>query len=79
LAAVYIELLGGTATGFVAGIRQPDSKLPIRARPNRIDLDPSFHLDAKSMRPIRAHAPTAEELKAHAKFLTRAKKPDLAK
>jgi hypothetical protein len=27
------------------------------------------------MRPIRAHAPTAEELKAHAKFLEELKNP----
>ena len=74
LAAVYIELLGG---------RQPDLSLESgsqtqagdQSAKNSIDPDPSFHLDAKPMRPIRVHAPTAEELKAHAKFLEELKNP----
>jgi len=74
LASVYIELLGG---------RQPvlslDSDSQTQAgdqgAPNSIDPDPSFHLDAKPIRHIRAHAPTAEELKEHAKFLEELKNP----
>ena len=74
LAAVYIELLGG---------RQPllsldsDNQIQVanQGAPNSVDSGSSFQLDAKPMRPIRAHAPTAEELKAHAKFLEELKNP----
>ncbi|MDC0650202.1 DNA polymerase III subunit epsilon [Candidatus Puniceispirillum sp.] len=74
LAAVYIELLGG---------RQPVLSLELHSQTqhadegaeNGLDLDPSFHFDARSVRPIRAHEPTAEELRAHAKFLEELKNP----
>ena len=74
LAAVYIELLGGRQPGFsLESDRQ--TKAADQGASNSIDPDPSFHLDAKPMRPIRAHAPTDEELKAHAKFLEELKNP----
>ena len=74
LAAVYIELLGGRQPGLSL---ESDSQTQAadQGAPNSVDPAPSFHLDAKSMRPIRAHAPTAEELKAHAKFLAELKNP----
>ena len=74
LAAVYIELLGGRQPGFsLESDRQ--TKAADQGASNSIDPEPSFHLDAKPMRPIRAHAPTDEELKAHAKFLEELKNP----
>ncbi|MDC1406881.1 DNA polymerase III subunit epsilon [Candidatus Puniceispirillum sp.] len=74
LAAVYIELLGGRQPGLSL---DSDSQIQVgdQGAPNSTDPDPSFHLDAKPMRPIRAHAPTTEELKAHAKFLEELKNP----
>ena len=74
LAAVYIELLGGRQPGLSL---EPDSQTRAadQGAPNSIDPDPSFHLDAKPMRSIRAHAPTARELKAHAEFLEELKNP----
>ena len=74
LAAVYIELLGGRQPGFSLE-SDSQTKAADQGEPNSIDPDPSFHLDAKPMRPIRAHAPTAKELKAHAKFLEELKNP----
>ena len=74
LAAVYIELLGGRQPGLLLE-SDSQTKAADQGEPNSIDPDPSFHLDAKPKRPIRAHAPTAAELKAHAKFLEELKNP----
>jgi DNA polymerase-3 subunit epsilon len=74
LAAVYIELLGGRQPGLSLESNS-QSHAGDQGAPNSIDPDPSFYLDAKPIRPIRAHAPTAEELKAHAKFLEELKNP----
>jgi DNA polymerase III subunit epsilon len=68
LAAAYIELLGGRQPGLSLD-SDNQTKAGDQGAPNNVDPDPSFHLDAELIRPIRAHAPTAEELKAHAKFL----------
>ena len=74
LASVYIELLGGRQPGLSLESNS-QSQAGDQGAPNSTDPDPSFHLDAKPMRPIRAHAPTAEELKAHTKFLEELKNP----
>ena len=65
LASVYIELLGGRQPGLSLESNS-QSQAGDQGAPNSIDPDPSFHLDAK---------PTAEELKAHAKFLEELKNP----
>ena len=74
LAAVYIELLGGRQPGLSL-VSDNQTQAADHGASNSIDFDPSFHLDVKPMRPIRAHAPTAEELEAHAKFLKELKNP----
>ena len=74
LAAVYIELLGGQQPGLSLESNS-ETQAADQGAPNSIDPEPSFHLDAKLMRPIRSHAPTAEELKAHIKFLEELKNP----
>ena len=74
LAAVYIELLGGRQPGLSL-VSDNQTEAADHGAPNSTDLDPSLHLDVKPMRPIRAHAPTAEELEAHAKFLKELKNP----
>ena len=74
LAAVYIELLGGRQPGLSLD-SDSQTQAGDQGAPNSTDLDPNFHLDAKPIRPIRAHAPTAEELKAHEKFLEELKNP----
>ncbi|MDB9891539.1 hypothetical protein OAD74_09215 [Alphaproteobacteria bacterium] len=74
LAAVYIELLGGRQPGLSL---ESDSQTQAadHGAANSTEPDPGFHLDAKLVRPIRAHAPNADELKAHAKFLEELKNP----
>ena len=74
LAAVYIELLGGRQPGLSLEL-DSQTQAADQGAPNSIEPDPRLHLDAKLMRPIRAHAPTADELKAHAKFLEELKNP----
>ena len=74
LAAVYVELLGGRQPGLSLD-SDNQTQAGDQGASNSMDSDPSFHLDAKPMRPIRLHAPTAEELKAHAKFLEELKNP----
>jgi len=74
LASVYIELLGGRQPGLSLD-SDSQTQAGDQGAPNSIDPDPSFHLDAKPIRHIRAHAPTAEELKEHAKFLEELKNP----
>ena len=74
LAAVYIELLGGRQPGLSLESHS-QTQAADQGAENSIDPDPSFHLDAKPMRPIRAHSPTAGELQAHAKFLEELKNP----
>jgi len=74
LASVYIELLGGRQPGL--SLEQDiQTQTTYQGAQNSIEPDPSFYLDAKPMRPIRAHAPTTEELRAHAKFLEELKNP----
>jgi DNA polymerase-3 subunit epsilon len=74
LAAVYIELLGGRQPGLLL---ESDSQIQAvdQGVPNSIGPEPNFHLDGKPIRPIRAHAPNAQELEAHAKFLEELKNP----
>ena len=74
LAAVYIELLGGRQPGLSLD-SDNHTQAADQGASNSIDAVSSFHLDVKPMRPIRAHGPTAEELKAHAKFLEELKNP----
>jgi DNA polymerase III subunit epsilon len=74
LAAVYIELLGGRQPGLSLEL-DSQTQVADQGAQNSIDPDPSFHLDGQPTRPIRAHAPTAEELRAHEKFLEELKNP----
>ena len=72
LASVYIELLGGRQPGLLLGADQnPNGK----ASQDEAAKDPHFHIDVKNIRPIRAHAPTNDELLAHTKFLKSLKDP----
>ena len=72
LASVYIELLGGRQPGLLLDADQDTNRKTLQ---NEIVEDPCFHIDAKNIRPIRAHAPTDEELAAHAEFVACLKDP----
>jgi len=74
LAGVYIELLGGRQPGLLldtASQNQTDAKITSIGA----DSGPKFEIDGTNFRPIRAHAPTADELEAHANFVAGIKDP----
>ncbi len=72
LASVYIELLGGRQPGLLLDAEQkPKSK----ALQDGVAEDSYLQTHVKNIRAIRAHAPTDDELKAHAKFLASLKDP----
>ncbi len=62
LAEVYLELLGGRQTGFA--LAAPGAAPATQSR-----------IVARTARPARAHAPSAEELEAHAGLLKKFKAP----
>ena len=72
LASVYIELLGGRQPGLLLDAEQESKS---KASQGGVVEDSYFHSDVKNIRAIRAHAPTDDELKAHAKFLASLKDP----
>ena len=66
LASVYVELLGGRQPGLLL---DADANSKSKTPQDDAAEDPCFHIDAKNIRPIRAHAPTEDELAAHAEFI----------
>ena len=72
LASVYIELLGGRQPGLML---DADQNFESKTSKDEVAEDPYFQIDEKNIRPIRAHAPTDEELAAHAEFLAYVKDP----
>ena len=74
LSNVYIELLGGLQPGLLL---EPEAKkkTQIQAFPNEADHQTNSQTHVKKTRPVRAHSPTAEELKAHTIFLESIKNP----
>jgi DNA polymerase-3 subunit epsilon len=72
LARVYIELLGGRQPGLLLDADQ-DSKS--KASGDEAFENPNFQIDANNVRPLRSHAPTEDELKAHAEFVACLKDP----
>ena len=72
LASVYIELLGGRQPGLLL---DADQNSMSKMAQHGVAEEPYFQIDEKNIRPIRAHAPTDEELAAHAEFLACLKDP----
>lgn len=72
LANVYIELLGGRQPGLLLNADQNSKSKTFQGE---VIEDPHFQIDEKNIRPIRAHAPTDEELAAHERFLACLKNP----
>ena len=75
LASVYVELLGGRQPGLSLGA---DSKIDIPAaviNPDTASSMLQIDRDNKPVRPIRPHAPSAEEQAAHDVFLAKLKDP----
>ena len=72
LASVYIELLGGRQPGLLLDADQNSAN---KTSKDNVGEEPCFHIDAKKIRPVRAHAPTDDELAAHREFVSRLKDP----
>ena len=72
LARVYIELLGGRQPGLLLDANQDSASKMSR---DEAFENPHFQIDGKNIRPIRVHAPTEDELKAHADFIACLKDP----
>ena len=72
LARVYIELLGGRQPGLLLDANQGSKS---KASPDEVLENPHFQIDLNKIRPIRLHAPTDDELAAHAEFVARLKDP----
>ena len=75
LASVYIELLGGRQPGLSLGA--DNKNVPAAAAINAEHASSMLQVDTdkKPVRPIRPHAPSAEETTAHDAFLTKFKNP----
>ena len=72
LASVYIELLGGRQPGLLL---DADPNSVNKMSKDNVGEEPCFHIDAQKARPVRAHAPTDDELAAHREFVLRLKDP----
>jgi DNA polymerase-3 subunit epsilon len=72
LASVYIELLGGRQPGLLL---DGDQKFERKTLQNETYEDLNFQVEVKNILPTRAHAPTEEELVAHAEFVGGLKNP----
>ena len=72
LARVYIELLGGRQPGLLLDDNQ-DSKS--KTPRDEVFENPNFQIDVNNIRPVRLHAPTEDELTAHAEFVACLKDP----
>ena len=72
LASVYIELLGGRQPGLsLDAYEKTQGEMP----QNGANESSKFKIDAEDARPIRAHAPTDDELAAHTEFVAGLKEP----
>ena len=78
LASVYVELLGGRQPSLSLGAENKNDNeadaINVKYTPSMLQVD----RDKRPQRPIRPHAPTAEETTAHVTFLAKLK-DDLAK
>ena len=72
LASIYIELLGGRQPGLHL---DADQSSKIETLQDEEVEDMRVEIGARNIRSIRAHAPTDEELSAHAEFLACLKDP----
>ena len=75
LASVYIELLGGRQPGLSLGAENKNDTVAVannnKQKSSVLQIDP----DKKTIRPIRPHVPSVEEMAAHNAFLAKLKDP----
>ena len=75
LASVYVELLGGRQPGLSLGAENKNEPVSVASNAEQASSMLQVDRDKKPSRPIRPHAPSAEETAAHEAFLTKLKDP----
>ena len=75
LASVYVELLGGRQPGLSLGAENKNDTAAVAIDAEQVSSMLQIDRDKKPVRPIRPHAPTAEEKAAHDAFLAKLKDP----
>jgi DNA polymerase-3 subunit epsilon len=75
LASVYVELLGGRQPGLSLGAENKNDTAAVVIDAKQASSMLQIDRDKKPVRPIRPHAPTAEETAAHDAFLAKLKDP----
>lgn len=73
LATVYIELLGGRQPGLSLTPDVQKEEFLVYENKGLADSNTTAGLDTKTIRPIRPHAPSPQEIAAHEKFLKKIK------
>ena len=75
LASVYVELLGGRQPGLSLGAENKNEPAVVAVNAEQASSMLQIDRDKKQVRPIRPHAPSAEEMAAHDAFLVKLKDP----
>ena len=75
LASVYIELLGGRQPGLSLGAENKNDAAVVASNADHVPSILQVDNDKKPAQPVRPHAPSAEEIKAHKSFLAKLKDP----
>ena len=75
LASVYFELLGGRQPGLSLGAENKNEAAAVAFDAEQASSFLQIDSDKKPVRPIRPHAPSAEETVAHDAFLAKVKDP----
>ena len=75
LASVYVELLGGRQPGLSFGAENKNDTMAVAIDAERGSSVLQIDTNKKTVRPIRPHAPSAEERLAHDLFLAKLKDP----
>ena len=75
LASVYVELLGGRQPGLSLGVDTKNAPAEVAINAEHASSMLQVDSDKKPVRPIRPHAPSAEETAAHDAFLAKLKDP----
>ena len=75
LASVYVELLGGRQPGLSLGAGNKNGTIAVADNSEQTPSMLQIDRNKKPLRPIRPHAPSAEEMAAHDTFLAKLKDP----
>ena len=75
LASVYVELLGGRQPGLLLAAENKNDTVELANNAEHMSSMLQVDSDNKLLRPVRPHAPSAEETAAHEAFLAKLEDP----